>query len=60
MLFQVGLVVLVGRWLDSFLLVQPSLSEAPPLPVAAVAATAALLGAMWLLARRGGSTPPAG
>jgi len=60
LLFQVSLVVLVGRWLDGFLMVQPSLSGTPPLPVAAAAATAALLGAMWLLTRLGGRSATPG
>jgi len=51
MLFQVSLVVLIGRWLDAYLLVQPALAASPPWPLATLAATAALLAAMWLAGR---------
>lgn len=52
-LLQVSLVVLIGRWLDIFLLVAPSKGPAPSFPLGAVGATAAVLGAMGLLWVRG-------
>jgi hypothetical protein len=51
-LAQVAIVVLLGRWLDCYLLVAPAAGPAPAFPVATVAATVALLGGMGLLYRR--------
>lgn len=52
-LLQVALVVIGGRWLDAYLLVAPAAGPAPGFPVAAAAATIAVLGAMGFLWRRG-------
>ena len=51
-LAQVATIVLLGRWLDTYLLVAPATSSAAGLPVAAVAASAAVLGGMGMLWRR--------
>lgn len=61
-LSQVAAVVLVGRWLDTYLLVAPAMGPAPALPLAAVSASIAVLGGMGLLWRHelsGASTDPA-
>jgi len=52
-LSQVAAVVLVGRWLDTYLLVAPAMGPAPAIPLAAVSASVAVLGGMGLLWRRG-------
>ena len=52
-LLQVAAVVLVGRWLDVFLLVAPSAGPLPAFPVAAVAASVAVLGGIGMIWRRG-------
>ncbi|MCC6129033.1 MAG: hypothetical protein IT186_03820 [Acidobacteria bacterium] len=49
LLGQVALLVILGRWLDSFVLVAPSTGPVPPFPVYAIAATALLLGGMAFL-----------
>jgi hypothetical protein len=51
-LAPVAIVVLLGRWLDCYLLVAPSAGPLPGFPAAAVAASAAVLGGMGLLLRR--------
>ena len=51
-LAPVAIVVLLGRWLDSYLLVAPSAGPLPGFPTAAVAASLAVLGGMSLLFRR--------
>ena len=48
-LFHVATAVLVGRWLDSFLMVWPSVGPFPGFPVLAILATAALIAAVALL-----------
>jgi hypothetical protein len=52
-LLQVAAVVLVGRWLDVFLLVAPSTGPLPAFPLAAVAASVAVLGGMGMVWRWG-------
>lgn len=51
-LLQVALLVLLGRWLDAYLLVAPALGRPPAFPLAALAATASVLAGMGLLLRR--------
>jgi hypothetical protein len=51
-LAQVAIVVLLGRWLDCYLLVAPAAGPAPGFLIAAVAATVAVLGGMGLIFRR--------
>lgn len=51
-LYQVALVVLLGRWLDTYLLVAPSQGGVPALPLGALAATVAVLSGMRLLWQR--------
>ena len=51
-LAPVAIVVLLGRWLDCFLLVAPAAGPLPGFPTAAVAASLAVLGGMGLLFRR--------
>ena len=46
-LFQSALVVLLGRWLDVHLLVQPSVEPSPTLPIFAAGATIAVVAMMW-------------
>jgi hypothetical protein len=48
---QVALMVLAGRWLDTYLLIAPALGPSPGLPVGALAATVAVVAAMGLSAR---------
>jgi len=56
-LYQTALLVLLGRWLDTYLLVAPSQGPVPSLPLGALAATVAVLAGMRLLWER---TPPEG
>jgi hypothetical protein len=51
-LAQVALVVLLGRWLDSYLLIAPAGSPLPSFPVYAVVATLLLVPGMLLLFSR--------
>jgi len=51
-LAQVATIVLLGRWLDTYLLVAPAAGSAPDFPLAALAASAAVLGGMGMLWRR--------
>ena len=51
-LAPVATLVLLGRWLDCYLLVAPAAGPLPGFPTAAVAASLAVLGAMGLLFRR--------
>jgi len=51
-LVQVALVVLLGRWLDSYLLIAPAGSPLPSFPVYAVVATLLLVPGMLLLFSR--------
>jgi hypothetical protein len=51
-LAPVAIVVLLGRWLDCYLLVAPAAGPLPGFPTAAVAASIAVLGGMGLLFRR--------
>lgn len=51
-LAPVATVVLLGRWLDCYLLVAPAFGPLPGFPTAAVAASVAVLGGMALLFRR--------
>jgi hypothetical protein len=55
-LVQVALTVLAGQWLGAYLMVHPSLGQRAGFPLLAVLATAMLLAAMGLLARRLHST----
>jgi hypothetical protein len=59
-LLQVALVVLIGRWLDAYLLIAPALGASPGFPLAALAATFAVLGGMGVLWRRGLARAAAG
>jgi hypothetical protein len=52
LLAQVALVVLLGRWLDSYLLIAPTESPLPSFPVYAVVATLLLVSGMLLLFAR--------
>ncbi len=45
-------VVVTGRWLDTYLMVAPSLAERPRFPLYAVAASFAVLLGMLILAQR--------
>jgi hypothetical protein len=47
-LYHAALVVLLGRWLDTYLLVAPSLGAAPVLPLAAIGASVSVLAGMRL------------
>jgi len=61
-LVPAAIVVLLGRWLDCYLLVAPAAGPLPGFPTAAVAATVAVLGGMGLVFRRilaRGATDPA-
>ena len=51
-LAPVATLVLLGRWLDCYLLVAPAAGPLPGFPTAAVAASVAVLGGMALLLRR--------
>ena len=51
-LYQVALVVLLGRWLDTYLLVAPSLGPVPAFPLGAIAAAVAVLAGMRLFWER--------
>jgi len=51
-LLQVGIIVLVGRWLDAYLMVAPSQGGSPTLPVFALAATVVVGVAMLVVGRR--------
>jgi len=51
-LAPVATLVLLGRWLDCYLLVAPAAGPLPGFPTAAVAASVAVLGGMALLFRR--------
>jgi hypothetical protein len=51
-LAPVATLVLLGRWLDCYLLVAPAAGPLPGFPTAAVAASAAVLGGMGLVWRR--------
>jgi hypothetical protein len=51
-LAQVALIVLLGRWLDSYLLVAPTGSPLPSFPVYAVVATLLLVSGMFILFSR--------
>lgn len=53
-LLRVVVVVLVGRWLDTWLLAAPGAGPAPTFPFAAVGATVAVVAAMSFWFRRGG------
>jgi hypothetical protein len=53
-LYQVALAVLLGRWLDTYLLVAPSQGPVPAIPLGALAATLAVLAGMRLLWERDG------
>jgi hypothetical protein len=52
-LYGVALVVLLGRWLDTYLLVAPSQGPVPALPLGAIGTTVAVLAGMRLLWERG-------
>jgi hypothetical protein len=54
-LYGVALVVLLGRWLDTYLLVAPSQGPVPALPLGAIAATVAVLAGMRLVWERDAS-----
>ncbi|MEQ8767947.1 MAG: hypothetical protein RL885_28850 [Planctomycetota bacterium] len=56
-LVQVSLAVLVGRWLELYLWVEPTLGPAPAFPVLAVVATLGLLAGMVLVVARALSSP---
>lgn len=56
---QVAVVVLLGRWLDSYLHVGPAVGPLPSFPVYAVAATLALLAGMGIALSRGRLLRPA-
>jgi len=51
-LAPVATLVLLGRWLDSYLLVAPAAGHLPGFPTAAVAVSVVVLGGMALLFRR--------
>jgi Ni/Fe-hydrogenase subunit HybB-like protein len=51
-LYQAALVVLLGRWLDTYLLVAPSQGPVPAFPLGAIAATVTVLAGMRLLWER--------
>lgn len=51
-LYQAALVVLLGRWLDTYLLVAPSQGPVPVFPLGTVAAAVAVLAGMRLLWER--------
>jgi hypothetical protein len=51
-LAQAAGVVLVGRWLDTYIMIAPSASASPEVPVYAVAATLAVVLGMLIWARR--------
>jgi len=51
-LYQTALVVLLGRWLDTYLLVAPSQGPVPALPLGAIGTTVAVLAGMRLLWER--------
>jgi hypothetical protein len=51
-LYRAALVVLLGRWLDTYLLVAPSQGPVPAVPLGALAATVAVLAGMRLLWER--------
>jgi hypothetical protein len=57
-LYQVALAVLLGRWLDTYLLVAPSQGPVPALPIGALAAAVAVLSGMRLLWERERSNGP--
>ena len=52
LLLQLALVAIVGRWLDTYLMIAPASGEEPGFPIYALAATALLLGGMLLLSRK--------
>lgn len=54
-LYQVALLVLLGRWLDTYLLVAPSQGPVPGLPMGALAGAVAVLSGMRLLWDSAGS-----
>jgi hypothetical protein len=56
-LYQVAFAVLLGRWLDTYLLVAPSQGPVPALPLGALCATVAVLAGMRLVWER--DQPPA-
>jgi len=51
-LAQVAGVVLIGRWLDTYLMVEPALGPSPGIPYFGLAATALTGVASWMLLRR--------
>jgi hypothetical protein len=51
-MFQVSLVVLVGLWLDTYLMVWPPLETSAAIPWVAIAVTAAMIGAMVFVWQR--------
>ena len=51
-LFQVSLVILAGRWLDIYLMIEPTSGRSPSFPVFSVAATALVIGVMVWVGQR--------
>ena len=58
-LLQVSIIVLIGRWIDIFMLVEPSVSPQLVLPLYGVVATICVVAAMLLVASRRRRSNPA-